>query len=197
MKDLPNIEKTIQLISNTYSSLTDDTMAEFEREARIVSMGKSTLLVKEGQYADKLYFIIKGGARVFYIKEDRDITDWFAFENEFLISDNSFFQRAPSLHYIELIEPTTLLEISRDDILKISNKRHDFCKLGGIIITKIMLQSKNRIASIQFESAQQKYENLISMRKDIIQRVPLTHIASYLGITLETLSRVRHPKKRI
>ncbi len=170
-------------------------MAEFKREARIVSLDKSTLLVKEGQYADKLYFIIKGCARVFYIKEDRDITDWFAFENDFLVSDNSFFQSAPSLHYIELIEPTTLLEISRDDVLKISNKHHDFYKLGGTIITKIMLQLKNRIASIQFESAQQKFENLISMRKDIIQRVPLTHIASYLGITLETLSRVRHPKK--
>jgi len=60
-----------------------------------------------------------------------------------------------------------------------------------------MLQLQQRIVSIQFETAQQKYENLLHTRPDITQRVALTHIASFLGITLETLSRIRNPKKRI
>ena len=60
-----------------------------------------------------------------------------------------------------------------------------------------MLALQKRIFSIQFETAHQKYENLLNIRPDITQRVPLTNIASYLGITLETLSRIRNPKNRI
>ena len=60
-----------------------------------------------------------------------------------------------------------------------------------------MLQLQQRIVSVQFETAQQKYNNILKIRPDLTKRVPLTHIASYLGIALETLSRMRNPKNRI
>lgn len=192
-----NIEHTIQNISQNYSTLTDNCMADFMNVSKIITAEKSTVLVTEGQYADKTYFIVKGCARAYYLKDGKDITDWFAFENEFISSINSFFLNIPSPHFIELLEPTIFLETSREDIFKLSDKYHDFDRLGRIIVTKTMLALRNRIFSIQFETAQQKYENLLNIRPDITQRVPLTHIASYLGITLETLSRIRNIKRRI
>jgi len=197
MKNQVNIEHAIQNISQTYSKLTDNCMADFIQVSKYLTKDKSTLLVTAGQYADKSYFIVKGCARAYYLKDGKDITDWFAFENDFINSINSFFENIPSPHFIELLEPSTFLEISREDIFKLSDKYHDFDRLLRIIATKTMLALRNRIFSIQFEMAQQKYENLLNIRPDITQRVPLTHIASYLGITLETLSRIRNPKNRI
>jgi len=192
-----SIEHAIQNISKTYSKLNDDCMADFEQVSKCLTKDKSTLLVTSGQYADKSYFIINGCARAYYLKEGKDITDWFAFENDFINSINSFFENIPSPHFIELIEPTTFLEISRENIFKLADKHHDFDRLLRIVATKTMLALRNRIFAIQFETAQQKYASLLNIRPDITQRVPLTHIASYLGITLETLSRIRNPKNRI
>jgi CRP-like cAMP-binding protein len=170
---------------------------EFMLAAKLLTKEKSILLVKEGQNSDELFFIAEGCARLFYTKDDKEITDGFFFENQFLSSNSSFFERIPSLHSIELLEPTTFLTISRDDILRIANKHKDFERLGRIIVTRLMLQFQKQIAAMRFETALCKYESLINQRSDITQRISLTYIASYLGITLETLSRIRNPKNRI
>jgi len=197
MEDLLNIEHTIQNISLSYSKLSDNCVADFMKVSKLLTADKFTLLVTEGQYADKSYFIVKGCARAYYLKYGKNIIDWFAFENDFINSINSFFENIRSPHFIELLEPTTYLEISRQDIFKLSDKYHDFDRLGRVIVTKILFALRNRIFTIQFETPHQKYENLLNIRPDITQRVPLTHIASYLGITLETLSRIRNLKRRI
>jgi CRP-like cAMP-binding protein len=177
--------------------LTKECKADLKKVSRVLTLKKETQIVKEGQFADKTYFIAEGSARAFYLKDGKDITDWFAFENDFISSINSFFLNIPSPHFIEVLHPSTLLEISRENVILLSDKYNEFDRLGKIIVTKTMLQLQQRIVSIQFEKAQQKYENMLKIRPDITQRVPLTHIASYLGITLETLSRIRNPKNRI
>lgn len=192
-----NIKQIIENIEIHFSILTNECKSDLKKTSKILTLDKETKIVNEGQFADKSYFIAEGSARAFYIKGDRDITDWFAFENNFISSINSFFLNIPSPHFIEVLEPSTLLEISRENIIRLSDKYKEFDRLGKLIVTKTMLQLQQRIVSIQFETAQQKYENILKIRPDITQRVSLTHIASYLGITLETLSRIRNPKNRI
>lgn len=192
-----NTEQIIEQIEVHFCTLTNDCKRDLIKVSKILTLDKETTIVKEGEFADKTYFIATGSARAFYIKDDRDITDWFAFENHFISSINSFFLNIPSPHFIEVLEPSTLLEISREHIEQLSDQYLEFDRLGKTVVTKTMLQLQQRIVSVQFETAQQKYENLLKIRPDITQRVPLTHIASYLGITLETLSRIRNPKYRI
>lgn len=192
-----NITSVIALISSTFSELSPDSRSEFEKLLTINTFDKNTIIVREGQYSDKLFYIITGCLRAYYLKEDKKITDWFGFENDFICSINSYFLEIPSPHYIETIEPATLMVISRSDINKLCAKHHDFERLAKVAVTKTMLQLQQRIVSMQFETAQQKYENLTALRPDISQRVPLGHIASYLGMTIETLSRIRKPKSRI
>jgi len=188
-------EKAINIISKVYSKLSKECQLELADRAKLLQLPKETILVKEGQYSDKTFFIIKGCARAYYLKDGKDISDWFAFENEFISSINSFFLHIPSPHYLEVLEDTVLVEISRAETDKLSDKYREFERLTKIIVTKTMLQQQERIASMQFYSAEQKYNNLLSIYPTITQRVPLTHIASYIGITLETLSRIRKPKK--
>ena len=197
MKTTASIEDIIETLHTSYSPLSDACKAELPEHSRIFHVPSAELLVREGEFADKTYFIVDGCARAYYLKDGKDITDWFAFEGDFISAINSFFLGVPSPHFIEVLEPTTLLEFSRESILMFSDKYHDFDRLGRMIVTRTMLQLQQRIVSIQFENAQQKYENLLKIRPDITTRVPLTHIASYLGITLETLSRIRNPKNQI
>lgn len=193
----PSILRAVETVSIGYSPLSEACKAELTTLVKLLKFDKGTPLVKEGQYADKTYFIIKGCVRAYYLKEGKDITDWFAFENDFISSINSFFLGVPSPHYIEVLEETVVFEISRDKVQYLRDKYHDFERLGSVIVTKTMLQLQHRVVSMQFETAQQKYENLINLRPEIAQRVPVMHIASYLGLTLETLSRIRNPKNRI
>lgn len=192
-----NFEQIIENIELHFSSLTNECKSDLKKVSRIRTLDRETQIVKEGQFADKTYFIARGSARAYYLKDDKDITDWFAFENNFINSINSFFLQIPSPHFIEVLEPSILLEISREHIDLLSDKYREFDRLGKMAVTKTLLQLQQRVVSIQFETAQQKYENILKIRPDITQRVPLTHIASYLGITLETLSRIRNPKNRI
>ena len=197
MTTYDDIEIVVGNISSRFTLLTNECKLDLINSAKIFTVGKATMIVKEGQNADKLYFVINGCMRVFYQKNEKDITDWFAFENDFVSSINSFFLDIPSPHYIQTLEETSHMEISRENTLRLMEKHHCFETLGRKAITQIMLQLQNRIVSLQFETAQQKYDNLLTIRSDITQRVPLNNIASYLGISLETLSRIRNPKNRI
>lgn len=192
-----SIDQIITNIESNFLGLGIDCKNELIKVSKILNLAKETIIVKEGDFADKSYFIAEGCARAFYVKDGKDITDWFAFENDFISSINSFFLNIPSPHYIEVLEKSTLLQISRANINLLAEQYPEFDRLTKLVITKTMLQQQQRIASMQFETAQQKYENLLNIRQDITQRAALTHIASYLGITLETLSRIRNPKNRI
>lgn len=188
-------EDIIGAIEKNHIKLPSDCINSLLEVSKILEVQNGEEIVKEGQYADKAYFIIKGCARAYYLKDGKDITDWFAFDNDFISSINSFYLDIPSPHYIEVLEPSVLLEISKKHIDSLSNKYPEFDKLEKLVVIKTMLRLQQRIVSVQFETASQKYINVLTIRPDIIQRVPLTHIASYLGITLETLSRIR--KERI
>ncbi len=190
-------KEIIQTIANQYSPLSETCMEDMRNCTVVHHFKEATVLIKENQYSDKTFFIFKGAARAFYLKDGKDITDWFAFENNFISAINSFFTGVPSQYTIEVTEPSILLEIARTDVERLSLQFPEFGMLGYQIVVKTMLQLQQRVVSLQFETAQQKYENLLKIRPDITQRVPLTHIASYIGITLETLSRIRNPKNRI
>ncbi|MEM6264554.1 MAG: Crp/Fnr family transcriptional regulator [Bacteroidota bacterium] len=185
----------LETISSAYSPLTKECQQGLLANVTLLSLEKGTVLVREGQHADKTYYIVQGSARAYYLQEGKDVSDWFAFEHEFISSIVSFFTHQPSPHFIELLSDSVLIELSRDAIENLSDKYHDFERLIRVVVTKTMLSQQERIASILFQKAEQRYENLLAIHPNIIQRVPLTHIASYLGITLETLSRIRGLRK--
>ena len=178
-------------IENHYCQLSNETKSEWMNFMEVLELKKGDQLIKPGQYSDKLYYILTGGIKAFYLKDGKSITDWFSFENCFVCSIPSFFTGTPSEHYIELLEDSTFLKTNQKDILDLFEKHHDFERLGRIISTKTLLESQQRLISLQFETAKQKYLNLLQMHPNIEQRSSLGDIASYIGITLETLSRIR------
>lgn len=187
----------IQHISDSICELPDSCQEEFFERSKLISVDKKQILIREEQYSDKMFFVVEGALRAYYLKKGNDVTDWFAFENEFICSIQSFFTGVPSPHFVEVISDSILLEISQSDIFFLSEKYREFERMGNLLTTQTMLQLQQRVVSLQFETAQQKYLNLLKEKPDIELRVPLIHIASYLGITIETLSRIRSKKEKI
>lgn len=184
----------IKKIGELYSPLSPTCQKELLENLTIVNHKKGAVVVREGQYAHKSYFILQGCARAYYLKNDKDVSDWFAFENEFISPIVSFFGEEPSAHYIEMVEDTVVMEITKEATENLSNKFHDFERLIKVVVTKTMLNQREKMFSILFNTARERYDHMIRIRPDITNRIQLTHIASYLGMTIETLSRVRSQK---
>lgn len=191
MSDKAAIEEIIRDISRLYSPLGAEASEIFCKAAVLQTLPAGTILLRDGQMAVKAWFISTGTARAYYVKEGKDISDWFAFDREFVTAPDSFLGGMPSPHYIELLSESVLLEFPREELLYACDHNTELGRLLRVILTRTLLRLQQRMVSVQFESATQKYRNLLQLRPDITQRVPLGHIASYLGITQETLSRIR------
>lgn len=192
-----NIEKILNEIGETYSPISIECQEEFIANSKISTFKKGEIVVREGQFSKKGYLIVQGCSRAYYLKDGKDISDWFTFENQIMASVVSFFSKEPSPHYVEFIEDSTVIEFSKDTVDILTDKYHDFERFISKVVTETMLGLCERLYTIQFNKAEERYKHLLTIYPDITNRITLTHIASYLGITLETLSRIRNPKNRI
>ena len=173
------------------SPLSPESIKIFLHNWKHWSVPKEHFLVKEQSVSDYIYFIEKGVARIYYYKNDKEITEWIAMDGQFFLSITSFFQRMPSHLIIQTLESSEVYGIHHNDLMKLADQHHDIEKLLRKMVTGSLILSQQRMDSIQFETAQQRYEKLLQTSPNIIQRVPLSYIASFLGVTLETVSRIR------
>lgn len=173
------------------SPLSEPVMNEYLAAWNCWDLAKDHPVLRENVVSDYIYFIDKGVTRIFYTKNNKEITEWIAMDNQFFLSITSFFQRSPSHLRIHTLEPTRLFGIHYNDLMHLADTYHEVERLIRKMVTGSLILSQERMDSIQFESAQQRYERLLRNNPEIVQRVSLTYIASFLGITLETLSRIR------
>jgi len=171
--------------------LKDETIRDIDQCLASMSFPKNKLLVKEGELSSNMYFVVKGAARAFYFHHEKEYTDWFVFENMFMCSLLSFFGGLPSVQYIETLEASDMLVLTRDQVNRLCDKHHDMQKLNSLILTYGLVSLQQNIIDQRFKTAQERYVTLLKTYPQAIQRVPLKHIASYLGVTQETLSRIR------
>ncbi len=152
---------------------------------------KNEYLVTEGKVCHKLYFLEKGALRGFYNLDGKEITHWFGFENDFVTSFHSFITGEPAVENVQLMESCTLWSIEKETMTDLFNQHHDIERLVRIAYEKYYIRLEERYVNAQFKTAKELYENLISQTPHILERVPLGFVASYLGISQETLSRIR------
>jgi CRP/FNR family transcriptional regulator, anaerobic regulatory protein len=155
------------------------------------SVPKDSILVKNGERCRNLYFIEKGLIRGFYYDEGKEITHWFGKEDEFATSFYSFITNEPSSETIEALENCDLIQITYSDLQELYKKFPETERIGRIITETYYIDLEERFLNIQFKSAKERYQNLLNKNGSLLQRASLGQIAAYLGITQETLSRVR------
>ncbi|MGD1940518.1 MAG: Crp/Fnr family transcriptional regulator [Leptolyngbyaceae cyanobacterium] len=161
-----------------------------------VEIPKDSLLLETGQISSHLYFVVEGILRSFYYAENKEVTRWFCFAEHFATSYFSFVYRRPSEDTIMLLTDAKLLAISYENLQYLSRQDTVWVDLNRHLLEYYYTNSLERIASFQTQSTVERYDHLLQAYPTIEDDIPLGYIASYLGMTQETLSRIRRKKKR-
>lgn len=148
-------------------------------------------LIKPNTTCDQVYFIEQGLARTYYIKEGKDVTDWLAAEGDFVVSVISFLTHQPDRRAVELLETSILWSLSYHGLEQLYQQSHEIERLGRLLVSTGLILVQQRFDDLHFSNAAQRYKHLLARNPSIINRVPLSYVASYLGISQETLSRIR------
>lgn len=161
-------------------------------DTEVINLRPKTVLLEEGKIATNLFLIRKGCLRLYYFSEGKDMSFQFFFENEMVSSFDSFYKQSPSLFGIESIEPSEVLSIHREDFMKMIESDLQL----RIVFEKQLIERFHTYQCLFLSriknSPQQRYEELLDQYPNIIKRVPQHYIASYLGITPVSLSRIRN-----
>lgn len=156
-----------------------------------ISISKNKDLQPIGHTCRTIYFINKGIARIYYLKDGVDITESFSQENKLIARAESLFSGKPSKKAIQILEDASITAINAVQLFTLYDQFHDIERTFRKIFEAAYVDMVSRLESIQFHTAEERYLQLIEETPDIIKRVPLKYISSYLGITQVSLSRIR------
>ncbi|MGV7106838.1 Crp/Fnr family transcriptional regulator [Flavobacterium sp. U410] len=174
-----------------YGNLSLDLEKELKKKIKFLKKKKGDFLLKEGQIVSNLFIIEKGLVRSFYNSNEREINVWFGFENIVLGSIMPLFFNQPSIENIQFLEDSSLYYISSNDLDKLYKNSLEMNIIGRKMAEEYCKILEERSFLLQTLSAEQRYNDLLKNQPETVQRISLGYIASYLGISQETLSRIR------
>lgn len=170
-----------------------------EEELNFIRLNITVSKFKKGQFYLKrdciqkeMGFVFSGLLRSYYIDDNgKKITISFIFENKYASDYPSFIRQKPSKYFIEILEPTIIVNLPYIKIQEAYNTYKNFEKYGRLIAEQILIQKQDRIELFLFTNAEERYLEFIKKNKNIINRISLSNLSSYLGIERQSLSRIR------
>ena len=154
-------------------------------------ISKGDFILTEGQICQKLCFVKSGAFRAFYLQDGKEINNEFFLENSIATDHESLTTQQPSRLYLEALEPVSGIVLHRDDLIELYKLSPDLQAVGRDLLSLLLIE-RNRYASLfTLNTPTERYHYLLENRPDILERIPLQFIASYLGMARETLSRIR------
>lgn len=183
---------TLQKIATLSDQLTDDQWKLVTEQFRSRRFRPKEILVHQGEVATEMYFILKGCIRHYYLKEGADRTGYFFFEQDFAGAFESFTTQTPSHQTVEALEETEVLAITYRSLQKLYVDIPAMNQVMRLQLEQRYVVAQNHIASFILHSPEERYRHLIRTIPQITQRLAQHYIASYLGITPISLSRIRN-----
>lgn len=174
--------------------LPDSSKVQIIKNAREKSFKKGHLLLRAERVEKSIYFVKKGVVRAFAPQAEQEVTFWFGEEGETILSIKSYVERTKGYENIELLADCELYELDFPTLEALYTSDLHIANWGRKLAETEWLKLESRILSSALLSAKERYDRLLTEQPSIIRRVPLKHIASYLGITQVSLSRIRKAK---
>jgi len=181
-----------QAFCTSIISFTESEWQAFEKHLIIKKLNKNQHFLQEGETCNKIAFIAKGCTRLYFLVQEEEVTKDFCFENTFTGSVASFLSRQPSHFNVIAMEDTELVTIHYEGLMNLYDNYHCWSNFGRKLVEQFAIRKENREVSFLLYSPEERYLDMLNKYPNIIQRVPLKIIASFLGMTPETLSRVRN-----
>ena len=180
-----------KMFVNYFVQPTDAQMTQFTDLLEIEKFPKNEYLLYAGEVCNKVYFINQGILRHFYINKGIEGTVWFSFPNDLVTEVFSFIEQKPSFHNIITLTDVELLSITHEKLQILYHSDAVWERFGRLTTEKYLIGQIERNYGLLFKSGKEKYEEFIRKNPEILQNIPLHQIASYIGVSSETLSRIR------
>lgn len=177
-------------IKNRYS-IEDEAIHLIASQLTFKRVRKGKHLLSPGQICEHLYFIQKGMIRSFIKEGGKEITTWIDMEGEVSTSIRGYCYRHPSYEYLQTLEDCELIILTYSDLDMLLNKYIELNVVVRKFLEECYAGAEERAFISRIPNAGKRYKHLLKTRPEMINRIPLKYIASYLGITMETLSRIR------
>lgn len=171
--------------------LSTESITLLQEHLQLLSFDKKEVIIQEGQRDDYTYFVESGSVRAYVIREDKQVTLFFAFEGDSATTILGPSSTLSSKLTIETLEPTTLVRISRTRLEQLFQQSLEIANWGRKLMEKTLLEYEHYFIEYYWMEKSTQYEVLMKEHPQLLQRVSLKEIASYLNITPQTLSRIR------
>lgn len=177
-----------------YITLSDVLKDEITRRVKFSQFKKGEIIHDADNICTKSHFIQKGILRTYFFKDGKEISEYFCSENEWTNSPRSFMFRQLDHYYIDAIENTDVYTLHVNDLMYLFDNFPEMERYARLSMGSVFYHLIERITSMRFTTAKEKYDHFCTTYKDIYHLIPLGMVASYLGIAQETLSRIRAEK---
>ncbi|MDE7167014.1 MAG: Crp/Fnr family transcriptional regulator [Bacteroidaceae bacterium] len=193
MKSTRDIAREITRLYCRLSPMGIDTLSQI-----LVPMKfqKGDIVLSEGEVCRAMYFVDRGMVRQFYYKNGKDVTEHFSFEGRIVFCIESFLKQEPSRLMVEALENSVLYAIPYEAWHMSMLQNQEMEMLYRKILEHALISSQEHADSQRFENATERYTRLMATKPEIVLRAPMVHIASFLQMTPETLSRVRSAESK-
>lgn len=190
-------ETSKNLLQKKIVSLADISVSSFNtlfEIARYKQLRKDEIILKEGQLCKKIVFVEKGFLRTFITRNGIDINTDFTFENNFTTNLKSLRASVPSDTTIQAGEPAAIYEFDKDELLQLYKVSPEIESFGRKLLEQLLIAQEEHTNLFKIYSPAERYQYLQENKPEMLQRISLSQLASYLGIARETLSRIRKRK---
>lgn len=179
-------------VFQSIQNLSREELDQLDRLITFRTLKKGELLLQENQVCNEIFFIKKGILRSYFFNHQVDeITNCFAFENDFMASFSSFITQNAAEENIQALADTELQVLSRENLEKLYSQGTHWQEIGRKLTEMEYVTLQKRMISFQKLSGTQRYEELYQYHQKYLQLIPLQYLASYLGVTPRHLSRIR------
>ena len=176
---------------NSITPLPPELVDDIIKYAVIKDYKKNEFILKAGKISNYTSWIVKGLTRSYYIKDIEDITTKFLWDGAPITSVYSYYSRKPGNENIVALEDTTLASLHYDHMQYLYKTYPAFNVIGRVITEQYLYMLEIEVYNLRKQKAEDRYQFIVKHFPHLLQRVPLKYLATYLGINLETLSRIR------
>ncbi len=190
--DSPSQEDHIRSYLSQLHTLTSAEIAFFKTDLKVTSYSKKEFFLKEGEVQKAMGFISEGLIRRYYVNQKgNEITTGFNKENEYITDYPAFIRQKPTKYFMQCLEPSTVVNLPYK-VIHEAYEKFDKGQLYGRLMAEQTLTTLNdRIEGFLFHTAEERYLKFVEENSDLINRISLTHLSSFLGIERQSLSRIR------